>query len=117
MAERKSSRRGLVEKGNIDLYDRPRVKNPDGSISTVRSMSFEHKGKEVLVPTTAPGRDVSGKGPLGRIMSDTEAIARHKRTGKHLGVFRSPDAATRFAHKLHKDYERGRYDRRPMRKR
>jgi hypothetical protein len=44
--------RGLVERGNVgDLTDRPRVKNADGSVSTIRSMSFNDGKREVLIPT------------------------------------------------------------------
>jgi hypothetical protein len=88
---------GLAEQGNIDLASRPVVKNDDGTISTVRSMSFEEDGKEVLVPTVSPD---------GRIMSDDEAIALYQRTGQHLGKFDSPAQADAYAASLHESQAR-----------
>lgn len=84
--------RGLLEKGNIDIHNRPVVKNSDGSISTVRSMSTNIDGREVLIPTVSD---------YGRIMSDDEAIDNFMRTGKHLGMFDNPDDATAYAESLH----------------
>ena len=84
--------RGLLEKGNIDIHNRPVVKNSDGSISTVRSMSTNIDGREVLIPTFSDD---------GRIMSDDEAIDNFMRTGKHLGMFDNPDDATAYAESLH----------------
>lgn len=81
-----------IEPGNIDILNRPEVQNPDGSISTVRSISVNIDGVEVLIPTVSPN---------GRIMSDDEAVQRYLQTGEHLGKFRTPAEATAYANALH----------------
>lgn len=83
---------GIITPGNIDLYHRPIVKNKDGTISTVVSMSFNDQGKEVLIPMVSDD---------GRIMEVQEAINHYRRTGKHLGIFDSPQNATAYAKSLH----------------
>lgn len=84
---------GLVAPGNIDLTRRPRVKNPDGTTSTVRSISINEDGREILIPTVVGNR----------VVSDDEAIREYHRTGKHLGIFDSPTHATAYAQALHQD--------------
>jgi len=83
--------------GNIDTNQQPVVKNPDGSVSTVRSMSFDDDGKETLVPTVSQD---------GRILSNKEAIDEYRRTGRNLGVFDSIDQANAAAEKIHDDEEK-----------
>lgn len=89
--------RGLLESGNTgDLDNRPKVKNPDGSVSTVRSMSFSEKpGEEILIATANDGL----------VLSDEDAIARYHATGEHLGKFDSPENATAYADALHRSQE------------
>lgn len=87
---------GQVAHGNIDIFNRPTVHNRDGSASSVRSMSFSEGGPEILVPTVSEN---------ARIMGDEEAIDQYRRTGRHLGKFSTPEAATTFAGRLHDQQE------------
>lgn len=84
---------GLVERGNINLFDRPAVRNADGSTSSIRSISANVNGVEVLMPTVSED---------GRIMSDAEAIAQYRSTGRHLGKLRDVASADRYAEALHR---------------
>ncbi len=82
---------GLVTEGNINLNARPQVRNADGSVSTVRSMSIEEDGKHILIPTVVGNK----------VVSDEDAIKHYHATGQHLGIFDSADAATKYAKDVH----------------
>lgn len=85
---------GLIEVGNIDLTKRPKVKNKDGTISTVRSIGVNIGGQEILIPTVSDD---------GRILSDDDAVKLFRATGKHLGKYNSVEASNAAAEKLHQD--------------
>jgi hypothetical protein len=91
---------GQYGRGNIDLYNRPQLINPDGSVSTVSGMSFGEDGLEILVPTIA--YDSQGR-PYR--MSDQEAIDRYHQTGEYLGKFNSVREANEYAELLHQQQE------------
>jgi hypothetical protein len=95
---------GRDEIGNIDLENRPTAKNEDGSISTVRSMSFNDGEHEVLIPTVSPD---------GKILSDEDAIKLYRQTGQHLGKFKTVADADAYADALHKAQD-ARYSASPL---
>ena len=95
---------GMTAPGNIDLYAQPTVRNADGSVSTVDSISANFNGKEVLIPRVTPD---------GRHLTSDQAIAEYKATGRNLGTFDSPESADKFAQQVHEDYAAGKYAARP----
>lgn len=87
--------KGMMEPGNIDLSKRPVVRNADGSISTVRSMSVSFgEGEEVLIPLVSDS---------GKILTKEQAISEYQKTGRHLGKFDSSTDADAYADSLHND--------------
>lgn len=98
-----------VVPGNIDLNKRPVRKNKDGSVSTVKSVSYSlPDGKEILLP------QIIGKpaNPLlpGAATKDLSqvpytkqaALEEYRKSGQHLGVFKNAADATKYAVALHK---------------
>jgi hypothetical protein len=87
---------GILEQGNLDLTKRPQVKNKDGSVSTVRSMSVTFDDGTYLLPTVIGDK----------VVSEKEAITHFKKTGEHLGKFKTDADADKYAEQLHVQQER-----------
>ena len=84
---------GLIDPGNINIHQRPVVRNANGSVSTVRSMTFtDEDGSTVVVPSVIAGRGIVGP---------DEAFKYYRQTGQHLGRFDNADNADRYARMLH----------------
>jgi len=81
---------GQLEPGNIDLDNRPQVK-VGNDVATVRSMSVNFDGQEVLIPTVSND---------GRLLEEREAIELYRKTGKHLGKFDTPANADAYGRAL-----------------
>ena len=77
--------------GNIELEGRQPVFNPDGSISTVASVSFGSDGNYVLVPTVWDGDRHTPRAAWERYLD----------TGKHLGKASTLDAIKELAEFVH----------------
>lgn len=86
--------------GNLDLTDRPIYVNPDGSYSTVRSLSVGFDDDTVLIPTV--GWDAN-RNPVS--WTEDEAIQHYLQTGEHLGKFATQEAADQYGQWLHEQQE------------
>lgn len=87
---------GLREPGNIDLWTRPSVRNPqEGGFSSVFSMSFGNDDGEVVIPRVVR---IGGKWVIA---SENRAITVYYNTGKHLGIFDNFRHANRYTDRLH----------------
>lgn len=82
--------------GNLPTGIRSQVRNPDGSVSTVRTISIGTDGGEVVIPTVVGGK----------VLSNDAAIAHYRQTGENFGTFRSVDDANAFAQALHEYHAR-----------
>lgn len=86
-----ANKSGVVAPGNIDLETRPVVKNKDGTVSTVKSVSIGTPQGEVLIPTISPD---------GKQLTNEQAVELFKQTGQHLGIYATPEAATQAAKEI-----------------
>jgi hypothetical protein len=98
----------LIEAGNIDLSNRPIVKNADGTYSTVRSITIpmdEGTPDESWfnIPTIGvTGERLYTAKPDGS--EDTSAaLQEFLKTKQHLGRYKTRDAAIAAAQQIHED--------------
>ena len=83
--------KGLRTAGNLDLNARPTVRNPDGSISTVRTITVTDPRGAWLLPTVIGNQ----------VVSNEAAIAHWRSTGQNLGLFDTEENADAYAQALH----------------
>jgi hypothetical protein len=99
--------KGMVEEGNLPVWNRPTVQNGDGSHSSEYSTSFEQDGKEVLVPTVVDGKFLTPDGKKPKPGSPEEkamfkkAWQNYLDTGQNLGKFDGVKSADAYANTLH----------------
>lgn len=99
--------KGLVETGNLPIWDRPRVENDDGTYSSEYSFSREQDGKEVLVPTIVNGQFLTpdGKKPQEGSPEEKQMFDRawqhYLQTGENLGKFDNAQDANAYSQILH----------------
>ena len=91
---------GQYGEGNIDLYDRPIYHNPDGTISTVESVSFEDNGEWVLCTTII----FDEHGDPAKL-TEQQAYDYYYNTGEYLGKFETFDECEVYAVRLHEQQE------------
>src|SRR4051812_46971689 len=90
---------GLIVRGNLDIWRRPVVRNANGSLSTVKSVSWNvpvnlggrTRNLEVLMP------EVIGN----RVVSARAALQHFQNTGEHLGMFDDAAHANQYGTRLH----------------
>lgn len=100
--------KGLVQPGNLPIWNRPTVQNADGSHSSEYSTSFtDENGREVLVPTVVNGKFLTpdGKKPVEGSPEEKAMFQRawqhYEQTQEQLGIFKNGKSADAYAGNLH----------------
>ncbi len=101
--------KGLKEPGNLPIWNRPTVKNDDGTYSSEYSTSFQDPktGYEVLVPTVVGGKFLTPDGKKPKPGTPEEKAMFQKawqhyiQTGENLGKFDNAQDADAYAKILH----------------
>lgn len=84
---------GRLSIGELDPYDRPTLRNDNGSVSTTRSFSVEREGRETLLPSVINGERYPEKAVGAQLK-------------QNLGTFRDSQTADGYASQLHNDQAR-----------
>ena len=84
---------GPITPGNIDLKNRPVVKNEDGTSSTVLTTTIGENGKTILLPLIVNGKKVDVK----------TATDHYHKTGEHMGIFKTEEDAEAYDQGLHNE--------------
>ena len=95
--ENLTASKGILRQGNIDIHARPKVQLADGSTATVRSIAVTFDDGTFVIPTI---------GPKGEDWSNEQAIEEFKRTGKHLGMFKTAEDAEAYSIALHENQDK-----------
>jgi hypothetical protein len=85
---------GLLERGNLNPYERQIMHNIDG-ISTLRTTILGTDKGYLLLPSVTP------TGQL--LQTPQEIMDQYRRTGQHLGIFDSPQNADAYDRQLHQN--------------
>lgn len=82
---------GMIEPGNLDPFHRKILHTSRNGYSTTLSFSIGTDKGETLIPQVVEGK----------LLTKRQAIAHYMKTGQHLGIFDSPEAADNYATALH----------------
>ena len=88
----------IAEPKKISTFNRnARVDNPDGSYSTLRSLSFKdpRDGKETLIPS------VIKRNQEWEVVNPKQAINHYKKSGEYLGKYDTPEEADKAGFLFH----------------
>ena len=98
----------MLSEGNINLNDRPIVRNTDGSQSTEYSTSFgDQYGHEILAPTIVNGRFLTPSGTMPQEGTPQyndmlrNAQGHFEQTGENMGIFRDVPSEEAYAQRVH----------------
>lgn len=85
--------KGLITAGNINLENRKKLLNSNGTTSSVSTITIGiENGKTALIPTVIDGKR----------LSNDDAINHFKNTHEHMGIFETRQDADRYDEVLHK---------------
>ena len=87
----KEDAEGMLEKGTLSPYDRPRSYNPDGSVSDMVTSDVGTDNGTYLIPTMIDAKQ----------LTYPEAREHFQRTGEHFGKFQDVPSMEAYDRDMH----------------